>query len=116
MDFSFACEDFLLYDVAIALNAWAFAPKPPWRFHMPQARALLAGYQGRRAFTAAEKTALPTLAGGAALQFFLTRQREWARRQTNALKKKAHAAKDPQEYFVKLQFWRADGTNLSGLV
>lgn len=115
MDFSFACEDFLLYDVAIALNAWAFAPRPPWRFDADRASALLAGYQTRRALTRAEQAALPILAGGAALQFFLTRQQEWGRRQTNALKDKVESVKDPREYFVKLQFLHAHGAALTEL-
>jgi len=115
MDFSFACEDVLLYDVAIALTAWAFAPQRPWAFDDKKAAALLAGYQQRRALTAPERRALPILAGAAALQFFLTRQQEWGRRQTSALKD-AGAGKDAREYFAKLQFLRAHGDALAALI
>ncbi len=41
IDFYFACNDLLAYDVAICLNAWCF--EPDGAFNVTKARALLAG-------------------------------------------------------------------------
>jgi homoserine kinase type II len=43
IDFYFACNDALIYDVAIALNAWCF--ESDHSFNMTKGQALLKGYQ-----------------------------------------------------------------------
>lgn len=75
IDFYFACDDFLAYDVAVALNAWCF--EPDGSFNLTAASAFLTGYQSRRPLSAAEKDALPVLAHGAAMRFFLSRLQDW---------------------------------------
>ena len=60
IDFYFACEDFLAYDIAIALNAWCFEPDSS--FNVTKAQALIAGYEERRPLSAGERSALPLLA------------------------------------------------------
>src|SRR5207237_6240907 len=75
IDFYFACVDALAYDVAVALNAWCF--EPDGSFNVTSARAFLDGYGRRRALSDAEKRALPVLAHGAAMRFFLTRLSDW---------------------------------------
>jgi Ser/Thr protein kinase RdoA (MazF antagonist) len=76
-DFYFACTDALAYDIAVALNAWCF--EPDGSFNITAARALVAGYEARRPLSAAERGALPVLAHGAAMRFFLTRLHDLAR-------------------------------------
>jgi homoserine kinase type II len=101
IDFYFACNDALAYDVAIALNAWCF--ESDHAFNMTKGQALLKGYQSARALEAAERAALPLLARGAALRFLLTRAYDWLHTDADALVSR----KDPQEYVRRLKFHRA---------
>ena len=100
IDFYFACNDFLAYDVAICLNAWCFEPDNA--FNTTKARALLQGYDKVRKLEDAERKALPTLARGSALRFMLTRLYDWVHTPAGALVKR----KDPNEYLAKLRFHR----------
>ncbi len=100
IDFYFACNDFLAYDVAICLNAWCFEPDNA--FNATKARALLQGYDKVRKLDDAERQALPTLARGSALRFMLTRLYDWVHTPAGALVKR----KDPNEYLAKLRFHR----------
>ena len=45
IDFYFACNDFLAYDLAICLNAWCF--EPGGAFNVTKGRAMLHGYRER---------------------------------------------------------------------
>ncbi|MCL4133700.1 UNVERIFIED_CONTAM: hypothetical protein GTU68_029531 [Idotea baltica] len=75
-DFYFACTDALAYDLAICLNAWAFDESPGAdkqtrvEYNFSKGANLIAGYE----------SALPVLARGAALRFFLTRMTDWTRK------------------------------------
>ena len=102
IDFYFACTDFLAYDIAVMLNAWCFEPNGR-EFDLTKGRALLAGYQSVRSLSQAELDALPLLARGAALRFFLTRLVDWTTDMDGALVKK----KDPRDYTSRLAFHRA---------
>jgi len=101
IDFYFACVDAFAYDVAIALNAWCF--EPDGSFNITSARALVAGYETRRPLSDAERAALPILAHGAAMRFFLTRLHDWHATPVGALVK----PKDPLEYERKLAVHRS---------
>jgi homoserine kinase type II len=101
IDFYFACEDALAYDIAIALNAWCF--EPDGSFNITHARALVAGYESRRPLSRAERAALPILAHGAAMRFFLTRLNDWGTTPAGALVR----PKDPLEYERKLAVHRS---------
>jgi homoserine kinase type II len=101
IDFYFACNDALAYDIAICLNAWCFEPDSS--FNITKARALLNAYIGLRPFTDREFEALPVLARGAALRFLLTRIYDWLNTSSDALVK----PKDPMEYVRKLRFHRS---------
>ena len=101
IDFYFACDDALAYDVAIALNAWCF--EPDGSFNITAARALVAGYEAHRPLSGAERAALPLLAHGAAMRFFLTRLHDWHATPPGALVR----PKDPLEYERKLAVHRA---------
>jgi homoserine kinase type II len=98
IDFYFACNDFLAYDVAINLNAWCF--EKDGSFNITKGMQLLAGYQAVRPLSEAEIEALPILARGAALRFFLTRLYDWLMTPEGAMVTK----KDPLEYLKKLRF------------
>jgi homoserine kinase type II len=101
IDFYFAADDQLAYDLAVALNAWCF--EPDGSFNITAARALVRGYERRRPLQPEEKAALPILARGAAMRFFLTRLADWGDPRDGALVR----PKDPLEYERKLAVHRA---------
>lgn len=98
IDFYFACNDALAYDIAICLNAWCF--EPDFSFNITKAKALLRGYETIRPLDEAEKVALPLLAKGAALRFLLTRLYDWLEVPSGALV----TPHDPIEYWRKMRF------------
>ena len=101
IDFYFACNDMLAYDVGVCLNAWCFEPDAS--LNLTKARALLLGYNADRPLTADEVAALPLLARGSALRFLLTRLYDWLTVPEGALV----VPKDPIEYYKKLRFHRS---------
>jgi homoserine kinase type II len=101
IDFYFACNDFLAYDLAVCLNAWCFEADNS--FNATKARRLVAGYRKCREIQPEEIAALPLLARGSALRFLLTRLYDWLHHPKGALVK----PKDPQEYVKKLRFHRS---------
>jgi homoserine kinase type II len=116
IDFTFACNDMLAYDVAICLNAWCF--ETDCSFNVTKARAFLNAYGRERKLSQAEESALPLLARGAALRFLLTRLVDFLNVPKGALVR----PKDPLEYVRKLRFQqsvaglRDYGVAASGLV
>jgi homoserine kinase type II len=116
IDFTFACNDALTYDVAICLNAWCF--ESDCSFNVTKARAFLGAYRREREMSPAEQDALPLLARGAALRFLLTRLVDFLDVPPGALVR----PKDPLEYVRKLRFQqsvaslRDYGVETSGLV
>ncbi len=82
-DFYFACTDFLAYDIAVCLNAWAFEPRG--EYNLTKGRALLSGYESVRRLMPDERAALPILSRGAAMRFFLTRLVDWTSTPKDAL-------------------------------
>src|ERR1700676_1295676 len=116
IDFTFACNDMLAYNVAICLNAWCF--ESDCSFNVTKARAFLAAYSRERELSQAEQDALPVLARGAALRFLLTRLVDFLNVPPGALVR----PKDPLEYVRKLRFqqgvagMRDYGVAASGLV
>ena len=75
IDFYFACNEQLLFDVAITVNDWCldFAAYPAAAINAANARALLSGYAGVRRFTRVERTAWPQMLRAAALRTWLGR-------------------------------------------
>jgi homoserine kinase type II len=116
IDFTFACNDILAYDVAICLNAWCF--ESDHSFNVTKARAFLNAYGRERNLSDAEQDALPLLARGAAIRFLLTRLVDFLNVPPGALVR----PKDPLEYVRKLRFQqsvnsiRDYGLEQSGLV
>lgn len=101
IDFYFACNDYLAYDVAICLNSWCFEKNGS--YNVTKGMAMLSGYESMRRMTPAETEALPLLCRGSALRFFLTRLYDWLTTPAGALVVK----KDPLEYLTKIRFHRA---------
>ena len=98
IDFYFACNDFLAYDIAICMNAWCF--EVDGAFNATKARLLLAGYQRVRPLSTDELNALPWLCRGSAVRFLLTRLYDWLNHPPGAFVR----PKDPLEYLRKLRF------------
>jgi homoserine kinase type II len=98
IDFYFACNDLLAYDLAVCLNAWCFEPDNA--FNVTKGRAMIQAYESKRKLEPSERGKLPILARGAALRFLLTRLYDWLEVPPGALV----TPKDPREYLRKLRF------------
>jgi homoserine kinase type II len=98
IDFYFACNDALAYDLAICLSAWCFELDN--EFNVSKGQALIAAYERVRPLSESEVAALPILARGAALRFMLTRLVDWLNVPPGA----KVAPKNPLEYRDKLRF------------
>lgn len=101
IDFYFACNDFLAYDLAICLNAWCF--EADGSFNATKARAMLAGYKSHRPLTTREVELLPILCRGSALRFLLTRLYDW-RNQVEGALVRPH---NPIPFLERLRFHQA---------
>ena len=100
IDFYFACNDFLAYDVATSLNAWCF--EKDGSYNITKGAALLSGYESVRRLEPSELAALPLLARGSALRFLLTRLYDWLTIPDGALVQK----RDPMEFARRWRFHR----------
>lgn len=110
IDFYFACNDALAYDIAICINAWCFEADAS--LNVTKARAFLRGYASVRPLGRAEYDALPILARGSALRFLLTRLYDWINHDSTALVR----PKDPMQFLARLRFHRAaDGPVAYGI-
>lgn len=110
IDFYFACNDALAYDLAICINAWCFEPDNS--LNVTKARALLRGYASVRPLTRPEFDALPQLARGSALRFLLTRLYDWVNHDTTAFVQ----PKDPKQFLGRLRFHQqVDGPGAYGV-
>ena len=103
IDFYFACTDIRAFDLAIMHTAWAFDAGGE-RFDPDVGRALVEGYARAFGLTAEERAALPTLARGACLRFFLSRAWDWLNTPADALVTR----KDPLAYLRRYHAYAAD--------
>lgn len=110
IDFYFACDDIFAYDLGICLNSWCF--EPDGSFNLTKSRAMIRGYQDIRPLSDAEIEAIPILAAGSAMRFFLTRLYDWIHTPADALV----SPKNPMEYWSILRFHQSvSGTAAYGI-
>ncbi|WP_102959897.1 homoserine kinase [Mangrovicella endophytica] len=100
IDFYFACNDILAYDLVIGLTAWCF--EPDGSYNVTKGRGMIEAYRAVRPLMEAEVAALPILARGASIRFLLTRLYDWLTVPDDSFVTK----KDPREYLRKLRFHR----------
>ena len=100
IDFYFACNDFLMYEIAICINALCFDKKNnKFVFNKKKSTNVIRGYSKIRKFSANEKKSLNILCKGAALRYLLTRTYDYLNTPKNAVIK----IKNPREYIQKLK-------------
>jgi homoserine kinase type II len=106
IDFYFSANDLLIYDLAIAINAWCFDKTT---FNYNKFEAIINGYQQNKQFSKAEIDFLPIALKCASIRFFITRLHDYFFTPKESLVK----IKDPQEYKAKLQFFVNNNIKLS---
>ena len=100
IDFYFACNDFLMYEIAICINALCFDKKNnKFIFNKKKSISLIKGYSKIRKFSDKEKKSLNVLCKGAALRYLLTRTYDYINTPKSAVIK----IKNPREYIQKLK-------------
>jgi homoserine kinase type II len=104
IDFYFACNGLMAYDLAVTHAAWCF-DRTGAHFDAELGQALLRGYQSLRPLEAAERSALPLLAQGACLRFVASRAEDWLEAPAGVRVMR----KDPMEFFRRWQFYREAG-------
>ena len=99
IDFYFSCNDYLIYEIAISINALCFDKKKnKFLINNEKVKNLINGYQSVKKISLKEKNSLNVLCRGAALRYLLTRIYDYLNTPKTALIK----IKDPKEYFQKL--------------
>ena len=104
IDFYFACDGMMAYDLAVTHAAWSF-DKTGARFSPEIGRALIAGYEKFRTLSSAERSALPLLAEGACLRFTASRAEDWLDTPPGA----QVIRKDPMDFLRRWRFYRDEG-------
>ena len=100
IDFYFACNDFLMYEIAICINALCFDKKNNrFIFNKKKSSNLIKGYSKIRKLSDKEKKSLNVLCRGAALRYLLTRTYDYLNTPKSAIIK----IKNPREYIQKLK-------------
>tara|TARA_R110002072_G_scaffold9518_10_gene45945 strand:+ start:6480 stop:7466 length:987 start_codon:yes stop_codon:yes gene_type:complete len=100
IDFYFACEDMMAYDLAIAHAAWCF-DRSGTKFAADVGQALVAGYESVRPLERSEREALPLLAQGACLRFTASRAQDWLDTPPDALVTR----KDPMDFTRRWKYY-----------
>ncbi len=101
IDFYFSCSDFLLYDLALVLNAWCFdeADRPDTeRFE-----AFMQAYESVRPLETNEKKHFSLMCRAAALRILMTRLHDFLFHPGDEFVK----PKSPAEYVAKLKYHQA---------
>ncbi len=75
IDFYNACDDFLLYDLAITVLAWC--SRDDHLLDKYKMKALIKGYESVRPISALEETLWPTMLRAAAMRFWCSRLISW---------------------------------------
>ena len=104
IDFYFACNEAMAYDLAVTHAAWSFDLSGE-RFDAKVGAALVEGYESRRALSPEERESLPILAQGACLRFVASRAEDWINTPPGALVTR----KDPMAFLRRLHFYADAG-------
>lgn len=104
IDFYFACDGMMAYDLAVTHAAWSFDRRGE-RFDPAIGSALVEGYESVRPLSAAERAALPLLAEGACLRFTSSRAQDWIDTPADALVTR----KDPMDFVRRWDFYAEQG-------
>ena len=100
IDFYFSSNDFLIYEIAICINALCFDKKNrKFIFNKKKSINLIEGYSSLRKLSKEEKNSLNVLCRGAALRYLLTRTYDYLNTPKSAVIK----IKNPREYIQKLK-------------
>ena len=105
IDFYFSCEDFIAYELALAINAWCFDLKNG--FKSKNYLSLIEGFKEHSSLNNNEKKALNVLLRGAAVRIIVTRLHDMIYHPKDALV----IPKDPKEY-LKILEWHQENTKL----
>lgn len=112
IDYTFACNDFFAFDIAICLNALCFEKiGDNYNFNILNAKNFLNGYMKNRNLEKNEKQNMLVLCQGAAMRFLLTRLFDSINQNNDAFVK----IKDPIEYKKKLEYFNSDKDLVSKL-
>ena len=99
IDFYFSSNDYLMYEIAICINALCFDKKrDSFVMNNEKIKHLIDGYETIRSISKKEKSSLNILCRGAALRYLLTRIYDYFNTPKTALIQ----IKEPNEYFQKL--------------
>jgi len=99
IDFYFAANDYLMYEIAICINALCFDKKnSKFKINKQKIKNLIKGYESIRKISLKEKKSLNILCKGAAIRYLLTRLYDYSNTPKTALIK----IKNPNEYYQKL--------------
>ena len=104
IDFYFACDGLMAYDLAVTHAAWSF-DRSGSRFSPAIGTALIEGYEAVRPLQEDERAALPTLAEGACLRFTASRAEDWLETPAGA----QVTRKDPMDFLRRWHFYRSKG-------
>ena len=104
IDFYFACEEAMAYDLAVTHAAWCF-DRTGSEFQQPVGAALVDGYESVRKLEPRERECLPVLAQGACMRFVASRAEDWLNTPADALVTR----KDPMDFARRLQFYARSG-------
>lgn len=102
IDFYYACNEALLYDLAVTVNDWCMDDQRG-RPNATRWRALMDAYRAHRDLEPAELEAWPLVLRAAALRFWLSRLEDWHRPRDGDM---VHV-KDPAEYRRILEYYRS---------
>ncbi len=100
IDFYFACNDMMAYDLAVTHAAWCFNASGK-QFDGDLGQALLDGYCSVRPLDTAEWQAMPVLAQGACMRFIASRAIDWLETPEDALVTR----KNPVDFVKRMAFY-----------
>ncbi len=106
IDFYFSCEDYIAYELALAINAWCFDVKGG--FQKKHYLSLMEGFHKYSSINNEEIKSLNILLRGAAVRILVTRLHDMIYHPKDALV----IPKDPEEY-LKILEWHQKNTKIN---